>query len=311
LEASGVNGLQGLGCDVVHEPDLKDEILAAAIGSTEAEVLIVRSTKVTEPMMEGSKLRLIIRAGAGYNTIDVKAAAARSIFVSNCPGMNSVAVAELAMGLLLSLDRRIADNVADLRAGVWNKKEYGKAKGIHGTTLGLVGLGQIGQETAVRAKAFGMNVIGWSRSLTPEKAAALGIGHRASIADVARDCDTLSIHLALNEQTRGVINADIFDAMKPGSFFINTSRAEVVDQAALVKAIETKGLRAGLDVFANEPSGATGEFEDSIVKLPGVHGTHHIGASTDQAQEAVATETVRIVQVFQSAGTPPNVVNPF
>lgn len=311
FEASGVNGLKGLGCDIVHEPDLKDDSLAAAIGETGAEVLVVRSTKVTEPMLDGSKLRLIIRAGAGYNTIDVKAAAARKIFVANCPGMNSVAVAELAMGLLLSLDRRIADNVADLRAGVWNKKEYGRAKGVYGTTLGLVGLGQIGQETAARAKAFGMNVIGWSRSLTPEKAAALGIGHRASILEVARDCDTLSIHLALNDQTRGVINAEVFEAMKPGSFFINTSRAEVVDQAALASAIGAKGLRAGLDVFANEPSGATGAFEDAIVNLPGVHGTHHIGASTDQAQEAVATETVRIVEVFQATGAPPNVVNPF
>jgi D-3-phosphoglycerate dehydrogenase / 2-oxoglutarate reductase len=301
--------LKAIGCEVVYSPDLKDDALAEAVRDTQADVLVVRSTRVTEAALAAGRLSLVVRAGAGYNTIDVKAASSRGIYVSNCPGKNSIAVAELAFALILALDRRLPDNVADLRAGKWNKKEYGKARGLYGRTLGLIGLGQIGREMIARAKAFGMDVIGWGRSLTPESAAALGITYRQTIIEVAHECDVLSVHIALAPDTRGVINADVFEAMKPGSYLINTSRAEVVDQAALKQAVKTKGVRAGLDVFANEPEGATGEFKDEIVTAPNVYGTHHIGASTDQAQEAIAAETVRIISVFKETGKVPNVVN--
>ncbi|MBS1812012.1 MAG: hydroxyacid dehydrogenase [Acidobacteria bacterium] len=309
FEASGIRGLEFIGCEVIYDPALKDDALAKAICSSKADVLIVRSTKVTEAMLAVGKLSLVVRAGAGYNTIDVKAASARGIYVSNCPGKNAVAVAELAFALILALDRRIPDNVNDLRAGQWNKKEYSQAKGLKGQTLGLIGLGQIGSEMISRARAFEMNVIGWSRSLTPEKAAEMGITFRQTIAEVANDCDILSVHVALTPDTRGVINKTVFDVMRDGATFINTSRAEIVDQAALLEAIQTKGIRVGTDVFANEPTTATGEFADDLVKLPGVYGTHHIGASTNQAQEAIAAETVRIVQTFKETGKVPNVVN--
>jgi D-3-phosphoglycerate dehydrogenase / 2-oxoglutarate reductase len=309
FEESGIDGLKEVGCEVVYSPDLKDDSLVEAIRNTRADVLVVRSTRVTEASLAAGRLSLVVRAGAGYNTIDVKAASARGIYVSNCPGKNSIAVAELAFALILALDRRLPDNVADLRAGKWNKKEYGKARGLYGRTLGLIGLGQIGREMIVRANAFGMDVIGWSRSLTPESAAELGIAYRQTIIEVAHDCDILSVHIALAPDTRGVINADVFEAMKPGSYLINTSRAEVVDQAALKQAVKTKGVRAGLDVFADEPEGATGDFNDEIVTAPNVYGTHHIGASTDQAQEAIAAETVRIIGAFKETGKVPNVVN--
>lgn len=309
FEESGIEGLKAIGCAVISDPNLKDEALVEAIRETQADVLVVRSTKVSEAALDAGRLSLVVRAGAGYNTIDVKAASARGIYVSNCPGKNSIAVAELAFGLILSLDRRIADNVADLRDGRWNKKEYGKARGLYGRTLGLIGLGQIGREMIARAKAFGMNVVGWSRSLTPETAAELGISFRQTFIEVAHDCDVLSVHLALAPDTRGVINAEIFEVMQPGSIVINTSRAEIFNQKDLARAIETRGIRAGLDVFAEEPTTATGDFTDPIVKLPGVYGTHHIGASTDQAQEAIAAETVRIIQTFMETGRVPNVVN--
>jgi D-3-phosphoglycerate dehydrogenase / 2-oxoglutarate reductase len=309
FEENGINGLKENGCEVVYNPDLKDDSLVEAIRDSKADVLVVRSTKVTEAALAAGRLSLVVRAGAGYNTIDVKAASSRGIYVSNCPGKNSIAVAELAFALILALDRRLPDNVADLRAGKWNKKEYGKARGLYGRTLGLIGIGQIGREMIARAKAFGMDVTGWSRSLTPESAAGLGIAYRQTIIEVAYDCDILSVHIALAPDTRGVINADVFDAMKPGSYLINTSRAEVVDQAALKRAVRTKGIRAGLDVFADEPAGATGDFNDEIVTLPNVYGTHHIGASTDQAQEAIAAETVRIISAFKETGKVPNVVN--
>jgi D-3-phosphoglycerate dehydrogenase / 2-oxoglutarate reductase len=309
FEESGIDGLKEIGCEVVYNPDLKDDSLVEAIRDSQADILVVRSTKVSEAALAAGRLSLAVRAGAGYNTIDVKAASSRGIYVSNCPGKNSIAVAELAFALILALDRRLPDNVADLRAGKWNKKEYGKARGLYGRTLGLIGLGQIGREMITRAKAFGMDVVGWSRSLTPESAAELGISYRQTIIEVAHDCDILSAHLALAPDTRGVINADVFEVMKPGSYLINTSRAEIVDQTALKQAVKTKGIRAGLDVFANEPEGGTGDFNDEIMTLPNVYGTHHIGASTDQAQEAIAAETVRIISAFKETGKVPNVVN--
>jgi D-3-phosphoglycerate dehydrogenase len=309
FEKSGLAGLKNLGCDVDYQPDLKDDALTEAIRSSDAEVLVVRSTKVTRPMLEVGKLSLVVRAGAGYNTIDVEAASERGIYVANCPGKNSVAVAELAFALILALDRRMVDNAADLKRGVWNKKEYGKARGIFGSTLGLIGVGGIGKEMIPRGRAFGMPIVAWSRSLTSEKAQALGIERKATSAEVAAAADIVSVHLALKPETKGMIGEDFFAAMKPGAFFINTSRAEVVDQAALARAVPEKGLRAGLDVFAEEPAGGSGDVKAPIFDLPGVIGSHHIGASTDQAQEAIAAETVRIVREYQESGRPPNVVN--
>jgi len=309
FEQSGREGLQAIGCEISFQPDLKDDALVAAISEHQPDVLVVRGTKVTEPMLAAGPLKLVVRAGAGYNTIDVAAASRRGIYVSNCPGKNSIAVAELAFALILALDRRITDAVIALRAGEWNKKEFSKARGLFGRTLGLVGLGKIGQEMIPRAKAFGMPVVAWSRSLTVEKANELGVERMETPLDVARAADIVSVHVALKPDTRRLIGSDFFKAMRDGAYLINTSRGETVDQAALLAAIHSKGIRAGLDVFGIEPTSAVAEFADPIVHEPGVYGTHHIGASTDQAQEAIAAETVRIVQSFKETGQVPNVVN--
>ena len=309
FEESGRDGLERIGCEVSYQPDLKDDALVEAIRETKPDVLVVRSTKVTETMLDAGALKLVVRAGAGYNTIDVAAASRRGIYVSNCPGKNSIAVAELAFALILALDRRIADNVIALRRGEWNKKEFSKARGLYGRTLGLIGVGQIGQEMIPRAKAFGMNVVAWSRSLTPARAESLGIEYKETPQEVARAADIVSVHLALKPETRSLIGADVFNSMREGAYFINTARGEVVDQSALAHAISTRGLRAGLDVYANEPTSATAEFTDEIAKEQNLYGTHHIGASTDQAQEAIAAETVRIIQTFKETGKVPNVVN--
>jgi D-3-phosphoglycerate dehydrogenase len=309
FEQSGRDGLAAIGCEVSYQPDLKDEALVAAVREAEPDVLVVRSTKVTESALEGGALKLVVRAGAGYNTIDVAAASRRGIYVSNCPGKNSIAVAELAFALMLALDRRIADNVIALRQGLWNKKEFSKARGLYGRTLGLIGVGQIGREMIPRARAFGMPVVAWSRSLTPARADALGIEYKQSPQEVARASDIVSLHLALKPETRALIGADVFNSMKEGAYFINTSRGEVVDQAALLQAMRARSIRAGLDVYATEPSSGTGEFTDEIAREANLYGTHHIGASTDQAQEAIAAETVRIVRAFKETGQVPNVVN--
>ena len=325
FEQSGIDGLKAAGCEIVSDPDLKDDALREAIAGTGAEVLVVRGTTVTAPMLDAGRLSLIVRAGAGYNTIDVAAASTRGIYVSNCPGKNAIAVAELAFALILALDRRVPDNVADLRAGRWNKKEYSKAHGLFGQTLGLLGVGNIGQEMIRRAAGFGLNVVIWSRRfggqrrpLTDQEARELrveaalrqiAIEIEPTPADVAARADILSLHLALGPGTKGLVNADVLGKLKPGAILINTARGEVVDEAAVAAAVRERGLRVGLDVFAQEPAGATGEFASELASLPGVYGTHHIGASTEQAQEAIAAETVRIIRTFKETGRVPNVVN--
>ncbi len=309
FEKSGIDALTAAGCEVSSQPSLKDQALVDAVASEKPDVLVVRSTKVPEAVLTAGPLKLVVRAGAGYNTIDVATASRLGIYVANCPGKNSIAVAELAFAMIAALDRRIADNVADLRAGTWNKAEYSKARGLYGRTLGLIGVGGIGSAMVPRAKAFGMPVVAWSRSLTPEKAEALGITALGSPLEVAQAADVVSVHVALNADTRGLLGADFFRAMRPGAIFINTSRGAVIDQEALAAAVSERGIRAGLDVFAQEPDSSTGDFTDPIVQLPGVYGTHHVGASTDQAQEAIAAEAVRIVLEFGATGAVPNVVN--
>ncbi len=315
FEQSGLDALKAAGCEVLFQPDASGDTLVAAIRESQAPVLVVRSTQVTEAMLDAGALSLIVRAGAGVNTIDVAGASRRGIYVSNCPGKNSVAVAELAMALILAVDRRIADNVADLRAGKWNKKEYSKAKGLKGQALGLLGFGHIGQEVARRARAFGMSVLVWSRRFSEDgvardqAASTHDIDIVSSPAELIARADIISVHLALTKETRGFVNADLLKHAKKGAYFINTARAEVVDQQALAATAREKGLRVGLDVFANEPAAAVGAFEDPIGSESFVYGTHHIGASTDQAQEAIAAETVRIIRTFKDTGKVPNVVN--
>ena len=215
--------------------------------------------------------------------------------------------------------------MADLRTGIWNKKEYSKSRGLYGSTLALLGVGAIGREVIRRAAGFGMNIVIWSRrfdgqarALTEQDARELGIeGAQRQVAiqlvatpgDAAWRADILSIHLALTPETKHLVNATVLGQLKPGATVINTSRGEVIDHAALATAIREKALKVGLDVFGREPAAVTGGFGDPIVSMAGVYGTHHIGGSTDQAQEAIAAETVRIIRRYKETGRVPNVVN--
>ena len=263
FEQSGIEGLRAAGCEVIQQADLKDEALTRAIAETQAEVLVVRGTKVTEEMLNAGRLTLVVRAGAGYNTIDVAAASRRGIYVSNCPGKNAIAVAELTMALILALDRRVPDNVAELRAGRWNKKEYSKARGLQGQTLGLLGAGNIAAEVIRRAAAFGLDVVLWSRRfdgedrpLSEEEARELGLAGGAaraalavvlapSPAEVAARCDILSVHLALKPETRGIVDAALLARLKPGAMVINTSRGEMVDAAGAGRRRPGEGSARG------------------------------------------------------------------
>lgn len=302
--------LQDLGCQVDVEPDLSGPTLTARVRELDPVVLVVRSTKVTAADIDAARaLSLVIRAGAGVNTIDLRAASGRGVYVANCPGKNAAAVAELTIGHLINLDRRIADGVAELREGKWNKKAYSSALGLRGRTLAVIGAGTIGREVIHRAKALGMNVRAWSRSLTAERAEELGVVRADTPEQAVAGADAVTVHLELTPETRGRIGDGIFHAMKPGAYFVNTSRGEIVDGAALLRALEEKHIKAGLDVFSDEPSGGTGAFNDPIGKHPNVYGTHHIGASTVEAEESVGEEVVRIVAAYAQGRVIPNCVN--
>lgn len=290
------------GHEITSDPSLDENTLPAAIKDN--EILIVRSTKVPAVVIDaGAALKLIIRAGAGTNTIDVKHAAEKGVAVCNCPGTNSVAVAELAMGLILALDRRIYHNTRDLRAGVWNKSEYGKARGLFGRTLGIIGLGAIGKEVAKRAEAFGMDVMAYDPNNKAEAFRALGVTPEPDIYTLAGMCDVITAHLPETPETKGIFNKKFFDAMKPGAIFINAARGGLVNTADLVEAVKTKGIKAGLDVYEKEPKAADKTFDYAPFEgAENVYGTHHIGASTDQAQDAVARCTVQIIEEFAATG---------
>jgi D-3-phosphoglycerate dehydrogenase len=300
--------LNRLGCEVTYQPGVKAEELPKLIAPY--QILVVRGKQVTGDTLRASEqLALVLRAGAGVNTIDVKTASARGVYVSNCPGKNSIAVAELVFGLLLAIDRRIPDNVAALRAHQWNKKEFAKADGLHGKTLGVIGVGRIGREVIRRAQAFGLRVIAWSRSLTTEKAGELGVERCGEVDEVFRRADVVTLHLALKPETRKLVNAARLALMKPNAILINTARGEIVDQTALQAALAAGKIRAGLDVFDPEPAEPTESFDHTIADLPNFYGTHHIGASTEQAQEAVAQEALRIIETFVKTGVVLNCVN--
>ena len=302
--------LQDLGGQVTVDTSAKDAALTARIADLDPEVLVVRSTKVTgADVQAGKRLALVIRAGAGVNTIDTAAASARGVYVANCPGKNAVAVAELAIGHLLNLDRRYVDNAIALREGRWDKKKFGVARGLRGRTLAVLGTGTIGRETIKRAKALGMRVVGWSRSLTDLEAVALGISRAGSPEAAVDGADGVSVHLALAKETRGRIGESVFAAMKPGAWFVNTARAEVVDHDALVRAIDEKGIRAGLDVFPDEPASAQSAYTHPLLTRANVYGPAHIGASTDEAEEAVGAEVVAIVAAYRAGASIPNCVN--
>ena len=294
--------------ELVNEPKLKESDLPGKI--KDVDILIVRSTIVNaECINKSNKLSLIIRAGAGVNNIDIKAANEKGIFVSNCPGKNSIAVAELAMGLICAIDRKVPDNVIDFRNSKWNKASYSKADGLFGKILGIAGVGQIGTELIYRAQAFGLKVLGWSRSLTEEKAENLGIEKVSTLEELFMNSDIVSVHLAQNSDTKKIISKDLINKLKKGAYFINTARAGVVDEEALIDAAKEGKIFAGLDVFNDEPEGKEGELKNELSKIRNIYVTHHIGASTEQAQNAVAEETFNIIKNYIELGETKNWVN--
>jgi len=292
-----IQQMKDLGLDVVYNPKLGENDLCEA--AQEADIIVVRSTVVNEEaILNCKKLNLIIRAGSGVNNINISAANRKGVYVTNCPGMNSIAVAELAIGLMISLDRFIPDNINDFKQGIWNKDKYSKGKGLKGKTLGLIGVGNIGKEVAKRALAFEMNVYGKDIS----RIEGVPIKDFSEMDQLLPLCDVVSIHLPATPQTKGLFNKQMFSYMKDGAYLINTSRHDIINEDDLLEAIKEKNIRAALDVFKGEPEGKGGEVSSKLQNNPNVYVTHHIGASTEQAQEAVADETINIIKHYVHSG---------
>ena len=298
---SRLERLRGEGHECELAPALTGDCLPGAMPGFEA--LVVRSTRVGAAALEaGDALKLVVRAGAGTNTIDTGRARELGIDVCNVPGANALAVAELTLGLIISADRRIPDNVADLRNGAWNKKRYSGARGLFGRSLGVVGAGAIGMAVAERAAAFGMRILVLASprrgAAVRARLAALGATEVASLGELAEQSDFLTLHVPGGAGTRGLVSRDVLARMRPGTVLVNTSRADVVDEGALIEALDTKGIRAVVDVFDGEPASGEARFDSPLARHPGVYGTHHIGASTEQAQLAVADGVAEVIAAF-------------
>lgn len=278
-------------------------VLAADLA--DADALLVRSaTKVDAALLSSApQLRIVARAGTGVDNVDVAAASAHGILVVNAPGANSISVAEHACALMLALARSVPAADRAMKEGRWEKKRFLGTE-LRGKTLGVAGLGRIGQEVAQRARGFGMRVIAHDPYISKDIALGLGV-ELMSLDNVCATADYLSLHLPSTSETKHMFDAARFARCKPGLRIINTARGELIDEDALRRAIE-EGIvaGAGLDVFEKEPPA-----DWALAQLPQVIATPHIAASTEEAQELVGTETAATVRDFLRDGIVRNAVN--
>lgn len=276
---------------VVNLAGRPPEELAQAL--TTATALIVRSeTRVTAAMIDAApQLKVIARAGIGVDTIDVPAATKRGIAVMNAPGANTVSAAEHAIALLLSLLRHIPEAAETMRQGGWDRKRF-EGSELRGKILGVVGLGRIGGYVARLAQAFGMTIVAYDPFVPPQRAAELQ-ARMVPIERLLEEADIVTLHVSLTDETRHLLNAQRLALMKPTAFLVNTARGELVDEAALVAAVQEKRIAgAAIDVFAEEPL----PKKSPLRGLDRVLLTPHLAASTAEAQRRVAIEICTAVR---------------
>jgi D-3-phosphoglycerate dehydrogenase len=302
---NAIEQLKAAGVEVIYDVNMKDQKLADGLKTVKPDVLVVRSTKVQVPQLDAGapELKVVVRAGSGYDTIDTKAARERGVSVCNTPGMNSTAVAELVFAHIMSFDRRIVDNVTLFREGKWSKGQFAKCKGIKGCVLGLVGFGAIGKLVCARARAFEMSIIAYDPFIPAPQMEAAGAKVVTNIMDIATACDYITIHVPGIPATKHMINDEFLSKMKPGAVLINTSRESIVDESALIKHVtKEKGIFACVDVMSGEPSGKECEFKHPFGEIKGIFVSHHIGASTLQAEAAIGEEALNVVLTFAQKG---------
>jgi D-3-phosphoglycerate dehydrogenase len=289
--------------DVDVSTDLDKAALLAALPQYDA--LVVRSaTKVTEEVLAaGTQLRVVGRAGTGVDNIDVAAATKRGILVVNAPASNSVAVAELTIGMIMSLARHIPQSHGSVQSGKWERNKYMGVE-VRGKTLGLVGLGRIGAEVARRARGLEMQVVAYDPVVSTDRAAQLGVTLMA-LDEVLAQSDYVSLHVPLVDATRGLISAARLAQMKPTAYLINAARGGIVDEVALLEALEKRQIAgAALDTFEKEPPAG-----NPLVGHPRVISTPHLGASTVEAQALTGVDVAEGVLVALQGGSPHYAVN--
>lgn len=289
------SGLESLRSDegfrLVRVDDSSDPAFGEALSG--AHGLVVRSaTKVRRDLLQKApELRVVGRAGVGVDNIDLGVATELGVAVLNAPAGNTVSAAELTMALILAMVRKVAAADASVRTGAWARSSF-KGAELRGRTLGLVGAGRIGGEVAKRCRAFGMRVLAHDPYLTDDRAEDLRV-QRATLDEVLEAADVLSLHVPLTDDTRGLIDSGALARMKKGAFLVNVARGGVVDEAALVDALESGRLAgAALDVYAAEPLPEDSPLRD----VPNLVLTPHLGASTAEAQELVAREIAEAVR---------------
>lgn len=307
-DAISLDGLAPLRDDprfeLVNKPGLKGDDLAAAIAAADA-VLVRSATRITrESLAHADRLKAIGRAGVGVDTIDVDAATERGIPVLTAPEGNTISAAELTMALLLALARKVPGADRSMKAGEWDKKSFTGTE-LHGKTLGLIGAGRIGGEVARRSRGFGMRVLVYDPFLNAERARSLDV-ETATFDEVIERADVVSAHVPLTEATRNLIGAPQIARMKKGVLILNVARGGVVDEAALLDALQSRHVAgAALDVFEQEPLPADHPFRT----LPNVVLTPHLGASTSEAQHSVAIEIAEAVRAALAEGDLSRAVN--
>ncbi len=308
--ALGNEALRHLGCDVIHNPHVDEHGLVEACADLKPDVLVVRDTPVSERVFKACpSIGLVVRSGAGTTGIDVQAASRHGVLVAHCPSRGATAAAELTWGLILAADRQIVEQTNDLRAGRWRHGHYAAAAGLAGRTLGVIGLGPVGQEVAKRGLAFGMHVIAWSRHITEDRCDALGVDLCANLVNLAKLSDVVSVNIPPTVVTQEMIGEKFFAAMRPGTILVNPSRAGAVDEGALLRAVRTKGIRVACDSWEGTPDEDEGTYINPLGREPGVIGTHGVAASTEQASAAIADEVVRIVSGWINDFEIPGCVN--
>ena len=307
----GIEEMKKMGHEVIYEPKVVGPAFVKLMEETKPILLVVRSKKVTKEVIDADpKLEMVIRAGAGVDTIDVDYCSKKGIYVANCPGKNSVAVAELTMGLMVAIDRRLAENDKLLKEGKWEKGMFAECCGLKGRTVGLLGIGFIGKEVCKRCLAFDMKVIAWDIFISKEDMAAMGATKVDTPQDIAKNADIISIHLPAVKDTIKMVNKEFLKLFKPETVLLNAARANlVVDEDILERLDTVKGFWYGADVFPNEPAEKKAAYDNKLAKHPKVVGTHHIGASTKEAETAIGIEAVRMVREYGSMKKVNNCVN--
>jgi len=295
---SAVDRLREAGLECHYDHTLKGAELQAVLEEERPEVLLVKTTRVTADIITAAcALELVVRAGTGTEGIDVAEASRQGVKVAHCPGKSAVAVAELVMGLICAADRRLPESIELLRAGKWRKEQ---SDGLFSKTLGIIGLGDIGQEVAQRARAFGLRLLAFDPQLTKSQIEALGCHYQDSLLSLVSEADVLTFHVPTSRQTKQLVTAELLALCKPNALIINTSHWDLVNEEELLAALDARPeMRYACDCYRYEPTESVGEFRSRLTGHSQVYGTCHIGSVTKQADTASIEEALRIILKYE------------